>query len=60
MLIRVGMWIAVVAASLWVGGKVIKEIEDYLPYAFIAGAVMMIVGFFLQQRKADKTSEPQQ
>jgi|GEM_PF-2908475 len=50
-LVRLGLWITVIAAALWVGGKAIKYIEVYLPFAIGVGIAVMIGGLVLQFRK---------
>ncbi len=50
-LVRLGLWITVIAAALWVGGKAIKYIEVYLPFAIGVGIAVMVGGLVLQFRK---------
>ncbi len=50
-LVRLGLWITVIAAALWIGGKAIKFIEVYLPFAIGVGIAVMIGGLVLQFRK---------
>ncbi len=49
--VRLGLWVTVIAAALWVGGKAIKFIEVYLPFAIGAGIVLMVAGLVIQFRK---------
>lgn len=50
---RIGLWVTVGTALVWVGGQLIQKIEFALPYCLGVGIVLMAVGIFVQSRKVD-------
>ncbi len=53
--VKVGLWLTVIAAALWAGGHIINKISMYLPYAFGIGVGLMVVGLAFQYKKVVKT-----
>jgi len=54
--VRAGLWITVISAALWAGGRLINQIALYLPYAVGVGIGLMVVGLIIQFRRA-KTAQ---
>ena len=49
-IVRAGVWVTVIASSLWAGGRLINKIALYLPYAIGVGAGLMVIGLILHYR----------
>ena len=54
MVVKVGLWLTVIAAALWAGGHVINKIAMYLPYAFGIGVTLMVIGLAFQYKRTKK------
>ena len=52
LVVRGGLWITVISAALWAGGRLIDKIALYLPYALGVGIGLMAVGLVIQFRRS--------
>ena len=54
-IVRVGMWITVAAALVWVGGKTYDQIQSGVPWVLALGIAVLLLGLLVQFRKARLT-----
>lgn len=50
-IVRLGLWIIVITATIWAAGHIIRCFEAYLTYALCVDFVIMAVGLIVKFRK---------
>lgn len=58
--VRMGLWVTVIAAALWAGGRLINIIALYLPYVLGIGIGLMLIGLIIQFRPVKTPVAPRQ
>lgn len=48
---KIGFFVAIGSAVIWIGGRLIQSIEPILPWTLGAGVLAMGVGIYLDQQK---------
>lgn len=57
LVVRAGLWVTVISAALWAGGRLINIISHYLPYALGVGVGLMLIGLVIQFRTSKAPKE---
>jgi hypothetical protein len=55
LVVRIGMWLTLAAALVWLGGETYKVIQDFVPYALGLGILILAGGLFIQFKKVKPT-----
>ena len=56
-LIYFGVIVIAASALLWLGAELAKRVEWILPYAAIAGVLLVLIGLFMELKKKKEVEE---